>query len=41
MKAGPILHGLFVTLKISFFALLVTISMAMLVAMMKLSSYGF
>jgi polar amino acid transport system permease protein len=40
-KAGPILKGLLVTLKISFFALLVTISMAIVLAMMKLSSYGF
>lgn len=40
-KAGPILHGLGVTLQISFFALLVTISLAIVLAMMKLSSYGF
>jgi polar amino acid transport system permease protein len=40
-KAGPILNGLSVTLKISFFAALVTISLAIIVAMMKLSSYVF
>ena len=41
MKAGPILKGLWVTLKISFFAALVTISLAITVSMMKLSSYVF
>lgn len=41
LKAGPILQGLSVTLKISFFALLITISLSMIVATMKLSSYVF
>ena len=41
MKAGPILQGLSVTLKISFFAALITISLAIIVSTMKLSSYIF
>ncbi len=40
-KAGPILKGLYVTLKISFFAALVTIFMAIIMSMMKLSSFVF
>jgi polar amino acid transport system permease protein len=41
MKAGPILQGLSVTLQVSFFAALITISLAMIISIMKLSSYIF
>jgi polar amino acid transport system permease protein len=41
IKAGPILQGLSVTLQVSFFAALITISLAMIVSIMKLSSYVF
>ena len=41
LKAGPILNGLVVTLEISFLAALVTITLAIIVSMMKLSSYVF
>jgi len=41
LKAGPILNGLLVTLEISFLAALVTIFLAIIVSMMKLSSYVF
>lgn len=41
IKAGPILQGLSITLQISFFAALITISLGMIVSIMKLSSYGF
>lgn len=41
MKAGPILKGLWVTLKISFFAAIVTIFLGVVTSMMKLSSYVF
>ena len=41
MMPGPILNGLAVTLKISFFAAIVTIFLATIVAMMKLSSFVF
>jgi polar amino acid transport system permease protein len=38
MKAGPIVDGLWVTLKISFFASILTISIGILVALMNISS---
>ncbi len=41
MKAGPILNGLWITLKISFFAALLTFAVGILVALMKLSSWIF
>ena len=40
-KTGPILNGLWVTLKISFFAAILTFSLGIIVAFMKLSSYQF
>ncbi|MGA1933731.1 amino acid ABC transporter permease [Arcobacter sp. YIC-464] len=40
-KAGPILNGLWVTLKISFFAAILTFIIGVIVAMMKLSSLVF
>jgi polar amino acid transport system permease protein len=39
--AGPVLHGLWVTLKISFFAAIITCIIGIVVAFMKLSSYQF
>jgi polar amino acid transport system permease protein len=41
IKPGPILNGLSITLQISFFAAIVTIFLATIVAMMKLSSFVF
>jgi len=41
MKAGPVLNGLWVTLKISFFAAILTFVIGIVVAMMKLSSFVF
>ena len=41
MKAGPVLSGLWVTLKISFFALILTLLIGIIVALMKLSSMIF
>ena len=41
MKAGPVLNGLWVTLKISFFAAILTFIIGVVVAMMKLSSFVF
>ncbi|MDC0932649.1 amino acid ABC transporter permease [Arcobacteraceae bacterium] len=41
MHAGPVLSGLWVTLKISFFALLLTLVIGVIVALMKLSSMIF
>ncbi len=41
MKAGPILNGLWITLKISFFAALLTFAVGIVVALMKLSSLIF
>ncbi len=40
-KTGPILNGLWVTLKISFFAAILTFIIGTIVAFMKLSSYQF
>ena len=40
-KTGPILNGLWVTLKISFFAAILTFILGIIVAFMKLSSYQF
>lgn len=40
-KTGPILNGLWVTLKISFFAAILTFIIGVVVAFMKLSSYVF
>ena len=40
-KTGPILNGLWVTLKISFFAAILTFILGTIVAFMKLSSYQF
>ncbi len=40
-RAGPILNGLYVTLKVSFFAAIIACIIGVLVAMMKLSSYVF
>ncbi len=40
-KAGPVLNGLWVTLKISFFAAILTFFIGIIVALMKLSSYQF
>ena len=40
-KTGPILNGLWVTLKISFFAAILTFVIGTIVAFMKLSSYQF
>jgi polar amino acid transport system permease protein len=40
-KTGPILNGLWVTLKISFFAAILTFVIGTVVAFMKLSSYQF
>ena len=41
LHAGPILSGLWVTLKISFFAMLLTLVIGIVVALMKLSSMIF
>ncbi len=41
IKAGPVLNGLWVTLKISFFAAILTFFIGIVVALMKLSSYQF
>ncbi len=41
MKAGPILNGLWTTLKISFFAVMLTFVIGVVVALMKLSSLIF
>jgi len=41
LKAGPVLSGLWVTLKISFFAMLLTLVIGVIVALMKLSSMVF
>jgi len=41
LKAGPILSGLWVTLKISFFAMLLTLVIGVVLALMKLSSMVF
>ncbi len=41
MMAGPVLSGLWVTLKISFFAMILTIIIGIIVALMKLSSMVF
>lgn len=40
-KIGPVLTGLWVTLKISFFAAILTFFIGVIVALMKLSSYQF
>jgi len=40
-KMGPILNGLWVTLKISFFAAILTLIIGIVLAFMKLSSYQF
>lgn len=40
-KAGPILNGLWITLKISFFSAILTFFLGILLAFMKLSSYQF
>ncbi len=40
-KAGPVLNGLWVTLKISFFAAILTFIIGIVVSLMKLSSYQF
>ena len=40
-KMGPILNGLWVTIKISFFAAILTLFIGIIVAFMKLSSYQF
>lgn len=40
-KIGPVLNGLWVTLKISFFAAILTFFIGIIVAFMKLSSYQF
>ncbi len=40
-KAGPVLTGLWITLKISFFAAILTFVIGIVVALMKLSSYQF
>lgn len=40
-RAGPILNGLWITLKISFFAAILTFFLGILLAFMKLSSYQF
>jgi len=40
-RAGPILNGLYMTLKISFFAAILTFVIGIVVALMKLSSYIF
>ena len=40
-KVGPVLEGLWVTLKISFFAAILTFIIGIVVALMKLSSYQF
>lgn len=41
MRAGPVLNGLWTTLKISFFAAILTFVIGVVVAFMKLSSYQF
>lgn len=41
LKAGPVLSGLWITLKISFFAMLLTLVIGVIVALMKLSSLIF
>ncbi|PLY08056.1 MAG: ABC transporter permease [Arcobacter sp.] len=40
-KTGPVLNGLWITLKISFFAAILTFFVGIVVALMKLSSYQF
>jgi polar amino acid transport system permease protein len=40
-KTGPVLNGLWVTLKISFFAAILTLFIGIIVSLMKLSSYQF
>ncbi len=40
-KTGPILNGLWVTLKISFFAAILTLFVGVLIAFMKISSFQF
>lgn len=40
-KTGPVLNGLWVTLKISFFAAILTFIIGIVIALMKLSSYQF
>ena len=40
-KAGPVLVGLWITLKISFLAAILTFAIGITVAFMRLSSYGF
>ena len=40
-KVGPVLNGLWVTLKISFFAAILTFFIGIIIALMKLSSYQF
>lgn len=40
-KTGPILNGLWITLKISFFAAILTFFIGIFIALMKLSSYQF
>ena len=41
MKAGPILHGLWITIKISVLAAILTFIIGVIIAFMKLSSYQF
>ena len=41
LQAGPILSGLWITLKISFFAMILTLVIGIIVALMKLSSMIF
>ncbi|RXJ65407.1 ABC transporter permease [Halarcobacter ebronensis] len=41
LRAGPVLNGLLTTLKISFFAAILTFFIGIIVAFMKLSSYQF
>jgi len=40
-QAGPIINGLYITLKVSFFAAILTFMIGIVVALMKLSSYIF
>lgn len=40
-KAGPIINGLYITLKITFFAAILTFAIGIVTALMKLSSYVF
>ncbi|RXJ86302.1 amino acid ABC transporter permease [Arcobacter sp. CECT 8985] len=41
LRAGPVISGLWITLKISFFAAILTYILGIIVAFMKLSSYQF